>query len=495
MTTPQMTEDAIKRKFADVDFDAPQGIGGWLSSNLRDKVADRLRRIEEEPLTKVQLNQLLVLSEEASVSDGFYSYYWAELPHLHPYDVVACVGAFDESWRTDEKKIVSLDHLHWGLKRLFIDGLLFFGNVSACFRSLRSMQYEDLSTFFETKRFDTASITSRGPAMPLRQIAKDDRYLISEMACKSFGRIPETESTLEAFLLKSWQDHVASGGKRIAIRDLLSEKRCTEHDANQLELVYTADEILDEQVSTEAELRGEIQAIAKRYARARGAALENTESYLSIVNDLDVYVATSMRNRQDFRKMANACDDIFAHDDVAGLHVRYFDPTLSATDGHEDKGLIECLMVKCAKVLVYCAGDKDSYGKDAEAAMALSLGKPVIFYCDTAQKQAFFRDVHPLSRLIDFSSGVAVGVIATDSTDEVSVLLGRIFGNRMRYGLEPHPDRPSFLRLKEQTTGSIVRLQTDNKLLSRTFWNNYHNRDSFFFKSLAAGKELERRLE
>jgi hypothetical protein len=60
-----------------------------------------------------------------------------------------------------------------------------------------------------------------------------------------------------------------------------------------------------------------------------------------------------------------------------GRYLRYFDPTLSAAGGHEDKGLIECLMVKCAKLLVSCAGDKESYGKDAEAAMALSLGKPV----------------------------------------------------------------------------------------------------------------------
>lgn len=495
MAKSELTDAANKAKFADVDFGAPHGIGGWLSSHLRRPVADRLRRIEEEPLTKVQLNQLLVRSEEASVSDGFYSYYWAELPHLHPYNVVASVGEFDESWSMDEKKIVSLDHLHWGLKRIFIDGLLFFGNVAACFQSLRSMQHEQISGFFENKRFDTESIRSRGPAMPLREIAKDDRYLISEMACKSLGRVPEAQSNLEAFLLQSWRDHVGRGGKRIPVRDLLSEERCKAHDANQMELEFTADEILDVQVSTEDELRAKIKAVAKRYARARDAALDNTESYLSVVNDLDVYVATSMRSRQDFRNMANVCDEIFAHPDVTDLHVRYFDPTLSAADGHEDKGLIECLMVKCAKVLVYCTGEKESYGKDAEAAMALSLGKPVIFYCDTAQKQAFFRDVHPLSRLIDFSSGVAVGAIAADSAEDVSVLIGRILGNRMQYSLEPHSDRPNFLRLKEAKTGSIVRLQTDNDLLSRTFWNNYHNRDSVFFKSLAAGKELERRLE
>ena len=32
--------------------------------------------------------------------------------------------------------------------------------------------------------------------------------------------------------------------------------------------------------------------------------------------------------------------------------------------------MIECLMVKCAKALVYCAGTSDSYGKAAEAAMS-----------------------------------------------------------------------------------------------------------------------------
>ena len=52
---------------------------------------------------------------------------------------------------------------------------------------------------------------------------------------------------------------------------------------------------------------------------------------------------------------------------MSDLNLRYFDPTLSAALGHEE-GLIECLMVKCAKILVYCAGKNESYGKDAEAA-------------------------------------------------------------------------------------------------------------------------------
>jgi hypothetical protein len=33
-----------------------------------------------------------------------------------------------------------------------------------------------------------------------------------------------------------------------------------------------------------------------------------------------------------------------------------------------------------------------------------------------------------------------------------------------------------FLHLKERLTGSLVRLQTHDKLLQETFWNYYHHR-------------------
>ncbi|PKB68928.1 MAG: hypothetical protein BZY81_00025 [SAR202 cluster bacterium Io17-Chloro-G4] len=129
-------------------------------------------------------------------------------------------------------------------------------------------------------------------------------------------------------------------------------------------------------------------------------------------------------------------------------------------------------MVKCAKVLVYCAGDQESYGKDAEAAMALSLGKPVIFYCNSEKRQRFYRDVHPLSRLIEFDTGVAVGAMVTDDLNEVVELLYRIFENKMEYELDQ--PKPSYLRLKERLTESVVRIQTSDVMLTETFWNYYH---------------------
>lgn len=358
--------------------------------------------------------------------------------------------------------------------RLYVDSLLWFGNIRTAFRKLRTLDGNELHIFFAARRIDTSLIKGRGPALPLQPIAKDDRYLIAEMACKSYGD-GASSSDLRSALIEAFREHEKIGGGPIRILDLLQGSLSAgRYEQRQSEFIFSADDVLEEKVESESELECKFDAVAAKFFKAREAALKNTRFYLSMVGDLDVYVATSMRTRKDFRDMATACEQIFADGRLRDLQLRYFDPTLSAAAGHEDKGLIECLMVKCAKVLVYCAGDKESYGKDAEAAMALSLGKPVIFYCDHELRHRFYRDVHPLSRLIDFNSGVAVGAMVTDSLQEVSELLYRVFENKLEYVLEqPKQDH---LRLMEKLTNSVVRLQSSDQMLTETFWNYYHNR-------------------
>ena len=263
------------------------------------------------------------------------------------------------------------------------------------------------------------------------------------------------------------------------------------NQSNKDQLSLSYDEVAERDIDSRSTLKRYFDSSLETFLRAREDAIKNTEIYLSMVNDLDVYVATSMRTRKNFRDMATACDQIFNDARLTDLHLRYFDPTMSAARGHEDKGLIECLMVRCAKVLVYCEGEKESYGKDAEAAMALSLGKPVIFYCDQGMKTNFYRDVHPLARLIDFRSGVAVGAIVTDRVGDVAELLKRTFTNQMEYRLDHHPSRPGFLKLFDRLTDSVVRLQTDDALITNSFWNSYHRRAAKTVASLAAGKEAE----
>jgi hypothetical protein len=160
-------------------------------------------------------------------------------------------------------------------------------------------------------------------------------------------------------------------------------------------------------------------------------------------------------------------------------NIRYFDPTLSAATHHEDKGIIECLMVKTAKTLLYFAQHKESFGKVSECAMALSLGKPVIVLCPDDPRGLelyhFYRDAHPLTRLVEFRTGIVNGAMITHKVEEAITLLDRILSNRMEYDLAQKEGTDGYFLLKERLTGSTVRVITDDRLLTETFWNNWHN--------------------
>jgi hypothetical protein len=351
--------------------------------------------------------------------------------------------------------------------------------VRTAFRHFGAMSSDELNSFFRSRRIDTKALTDRGPALPLKPIPKEHRYLVSEMVTSSFGADPRNHSELKKALLEAWHLHLESGGGRIRVSDLLNDHSVKAALGDRHEpTLLSATDLLDEFIDSEPEIHQKYGRTVALYEDVRTSALRNSELYLSLVNELDVYIATSMRNSDDFEQMAEICREIFSSNALRRFNLRHFDPTLCAAQGHEDKGLTECLMVKCAKVLVYCAGKKESYGKDAEAAMALSLGKPVIFYCSEPRKKSFYRDMHPLTRLIEFQSGVAVGAMITDSLDQVAELLGMVFENKLQYKLEQRPEQPGYLRLIERQTNSVVRVQTNNDLITETFWNHYHNRVS-----------------
>ena len=147
------------------------GIGSWLTEQTHSDVFERLGRIDEEPLSAVQLNQLLVMGHEAPVGDGFFRYYWLQAPEEHPYSVREIPG-FSEGWLKSKEMIASLAHLKWGLYRLYVDALLYFGNVRTAFRKLRDLSITEIAILFGSERFDTAAIKRRGPPLPLKNHRK-----------------------------------------------------------------------------------------------------------------------------------------------------------------------------------------------------------------------------------------------------------------------------------------------------------------------------------
>jgi hypothetical protein len=467
-----MAEERIIQIIREFDLFRGNGAGieSWISHETPPGVLQRLAEIEVAPISLAQLNQLLILSHEAGVSLGFFRYYWlsgSSLAKTHPYDVTK-IPEFNVAYDSLDH-ISSLPHLKWGLYRFYVDALLYFGNIRQAYRVLRDQEYTALQEMFGRRRFDTQRLVSRGATLSMLTIAKDDRYLIAELACKTYD--PGAYEPLEQLLVREYRRLRAAGAQRITFRDLISQRSSELIVPRQGELEFSINEVLDEPVDEEAIIARKIHPLALRFQAARDKALKNTELYISMIDDLDVYVATSMRNRDDFRRMAEFCESIFTHPKLKDFSLRYFDPTLSAASGHEDKGLIECLMVKCAKILIYVAGERESYGKDAEAAMALSQGKPVIFFCDATTRSKFYREVHPLSRLIEFGTGVPVGAVVTDKIEEVIEIVKRVLTNDMVYELDQ--GKPGHFQLKEQLTKSIVRLQTADLLLREAFWNYY----------------------
>lgn len=490
------------------------GIDNWLTEETPDEVFNILKEIKKNPLTFALFNEILIDSKVNSIGEGFYNFYWQQTP-VHPYDTSE-LPYFETDYKIFEnnqnKLILSLDHLYWGMYRIFMDGLLFYGNINRAYQDLRKKDQDEIQNKFKDFIFDHNKMALRGKSLELSPIDPKDRHLISEAACKNLdenGRVILIEDLKKSYQLVSSQlINEKKSFQEITIKDIVAnlsqvrkEKVENKHlkgkeekeNSKQkfiLDFDTTLGSIYDTKIPDPNQLEPLLNKVVDLWNKARKRALKNTELYLAKIGELDVYVAISMRIMEDFEKMANFCnflfedyptesEDIEIHKQLKELNLRYFDPTMSSARGHEDKGLIECLMVKMTKILVLYVGTKESYGKDAEAAMALSLGKPVIFLCEDDEiLENFYKNIHPLTRLIRFDTGVAVGALICKDKKIVKELLYRIFYNKMKYRIG-RPEKTKgkeergYYQLREELTNSVVRVQTNDKKLTKAFWDHY----------------------
>ena len=327
--------------------------------------------LSQRRLSWAVLNQVLHRASEAGMSEGFFRYYFLHVPACHPYDVRKVFANGEFAPPADCTHIEDLRQLQWGFTRFTYDAMLFWGNFRQAYRDLRRLSFPDVEQHFAAHRLDQEFLRRRGAIQSPKAIPRDYRYLISEMACKTY-EIPKTlEDAVHVQLAVQAFRELKSAGEEVTPARLKERTKQLAEGQRQLglfELMYEdAPDVLPDEASVVALYDGQWKA----FSEARVDALENTRLYLSACSDLDVYVATSMRTREDFREMAATCERIFTAPALEPYHVRYFDPTLSAAQHHEDKGLIECLMVKTAKMLVYFAQHRESLGKVSEYAMAL----------------------------------------------------------------------------------------------------------------------------
>jgi len=430
----------------------------------------------EKPLTLVILNQLLSYNKQEQVSPGFFKYYFLEKPSSHPYSYRKLVETEPELQGLSD--IVSIQQLEFGARRFIADALLYFPSIKYAFNILRVKNYEEIISFFKQKRVDSAWMQARKKSLPLNEIEPKDRYLISEAACKAYRTDLTPDPLILTELIRAYRKAHPKGPIPIkTLVDIALSK--SEEDDNwnvQLTLSVGTEEIMEKEVSSEEDIQILVNEILGRFQKARKLALDNTTLYCSDRKELDVYVATSMRVQNDFINMARECNKIFGDSRLKSFYVRYFDPTLSAANNHLEKGVLECIMVDNAKVVLYLAEEKDTWGKMVEASRALHQGKPLIIYAPPTVKNRsraeFFRDIHPLTRLIDMRTGVIVGAIVAKDINHVVELLMRIFSNKMEYTI--HNIEDGGICLKESLTSSIVRIETGNEYINYILGEYYN---------------------
>lgn len=240
-------------------------------------------------------------------------------------------------------------------------------------------------------------------------------------------------------------------------------------------------------VSVLSKLEAELNGRRKRQVRAQEIGERNTQRYLALPY-LDVYVATSMRSDEDYVNQRGFMENLFTNPHVKDLKLRYFDPTASYVDDRIKKGIIECLMLRRARVTVYNAGPEDTMGKDCELAATLAQGKPVIVYVaseprfvkvsgrekhvDMNKRAELFRANHPLGLQISARTGVAHGIIVVRTVDECAKMLRKVLLHDLEFSIQHEGGN---FRLVEKDTESILRVVTDDALLSHSFWTYFRH--------------------
>lgn len=136
----------------------------------------------------------------------------------------------------------------------------------------------------------------------------------------------------------------------------------------------------------------------KRMEDVINCGRSNHHMYLTY-DHLDVYVATSMRERHEFVFVSEFIAKISEHPHIKDLKLRFFDPTLAYCSSRIDKGLAEALMLKRAACTIYLAQESDTLGKDSELASTLAQGKPVIAFVPEMSEK-FWDYLHTTFRAI-----------------------------------------------------------------------------------------------
>jgi hypothetical protein len=146
-----------------------------------------------------------------------------------------------------------------------MDALLSFGNIRQAYRTLRTVnRREDIPLYTGRCAFNTSAMQARGSGLPLQQIARDDRYLIAEIARKTYDPADANLPALTDFMRDRFKKQVSAGRRVITVRELVSSvPKQDKYTTDQLS--FSLDEVLDREIQSEDEIANAIEPIREKF--------------------------------------------------------------------------------------------------------------------------------------------------------------------------------------------------------------------------------------
>ncbi|MCX6848346.1 MAG: hypothetical protein NTY98_05460 [Verrucomicrobia bacterium] len=382
-----------------------------------------------------------------------------------------------------EGLIDSTELLERGIVKFVKDAIWHFGELRTAYTVLGKT--DDVKAYIQRHKFDCDDFKSRRPWRMIDDIKPEDRGFLGYVSGQRPFREEKVLDSAEMILnhmeknRPQYKDLKPADLSFQLAQDLtaeLSEK--VEHlqpDAEKMGLQLFEFAELSANKHKIADIRKRVRETIVKVNSLKEIGRKNQLSYLRNVEMIDVYVATSMRDDREYNDMYTFVHSVFTDELVKPLNLRYFDPTLCYCNSRIDKGIIECLLVRCAKVTIYCAQEGDTFGKDSELAATLCQGKPVIVYVPQGsaaldKRAAVFKDFHPLGLQVGLTDGVARGVIVVRSPEECARMLYQLLCNEIEVKITFEDNG---VVLREVETNSVMRVMTGWRALSSSFWHNF----------------------
>ncbi|MDI9337027.1 MAG: hypothetical protein QM539_01240 [Alphaproteobacteria bacterium] len=420
-------------------------------------------------------------------------------------------------------KNMSLNDIKTCLDKFIVDALWHFGDIKRGYLELST--HQNIEQFFNEHKFQVKDFTNRLPWKLIEKIPPQDRGFLGYVS----GQNSKTKKNLLSFAEQVIHELEINADAYKGLSHNDKQKRIFDKITNQNQEIniitnelqnFLADQELDlftasnnnlfsdaiteyEKNIAEAKfkldlLNKEVDETILKIENLKKIGRQNQEHYLRNIENIDIYIATSMRNDEEYKDMYDFVTNIFHNPQIVDLNLRYFDPTLCYCDSRIDKGIIECLLVRSSKVTIYCAQDGDTFGKDSELAATMAQGKPVIVYVPTPslndpdiqlepdpqkkaeilelkqerqnKRAAIFKDFHPLALQVGLYDGVARGVIVVRSPEECAKVLYKILTNQIEVTI--HYEQFGLV-LREKDTHSVLRVMTGWNVLAQCFWNQF----------------------